>query len=52
MSGESLAKAELFLFFTGIIHQFDFRTEVEGQLPPEVGLLLSVLFSVYSTVFG
>jgi len=34
--GETLAKAELFLFFTGIVHQFSINPEVEGQLPSEV----------------
>jgi len=33
--GETLAKAELFLFFTGIVHQFSIKPEVEGQLPAE-----------------
>ena len=34
--GETLAKAELFLFFTGILQQFVIRPEVEGQPPSEV----------------
>jgi len=33
--GESLAKAELFLFFTGILQQFAVSPEVEGQPPSE-----------------
>jgi len=33
--GETLAKAELFLFFTGILQQFLIRPEVEGELPKE-----------------
>jgi len=33
--GETLAKVELFLFFTGILHTFILRPEVEGHLPKE-----------------
>jgi len=33
--GETLAKAELFLFFSGILHQFLLSPEVEGELPSE-----------------
>merc|ERR1712071_478405 len=33
--GETLAKAEMFLFFTGILQQFLIRPEVEGELPKE-----------------
>ena len=33
--GETLAKAELFLFFTNLVHQFEFHPEVEGELPSE-----------------
>jgi len=33
--GESLAKAELFLFFTGILQQFVVNPEVEGEPPSE-----------------
>ena len=34
--GETLAKAELFLFFTGILQQFEIKPEVDGELPTEV----------------
>ena len=34
--GETLAKAELFLFFTGILQQFQIKPEVDGELPSEV----------------
>ena len=33
--GEGLAKAELFLFFSSLLHQFTLRPEVEGQPPSE-----------------
>lgn len=33
--GETLAKTELFLFFCGLIQQFEFHPEVEGQVPTE-----------------
>lgn len=33
--GETLAKTELFLFFCGLVQQFEFQSEVEGQLPTE-----------------
>merc|ERR1711997_750861 len=33
--GETLAKTELFIFFTGLVQQFEFLPEVEGQLPSE-----------------
>lgn len=33
--GEALAKAELFLFFTGLLHQFSFWPEEEGKPPSE-----------------
>merc|ERR1719445_974738 len=33
--GETLAKVELFLFFTNLVHQFHFLPEVEGELPSE-----------------
>jgi len=33
--GETLAKAELFLFFCGIVHEFRLCPEVEGELPSE-----------------
>merc|ERR1712241_227008 len=33
--GETLAKVELFLFFTNLVHQFHFLPEVEGELPTE-----------------
>jgi len=33
--GESLAKAEMFLFFTGLVHQYQFLPEVEGEYPRE-----------------
>ena len=36
--GETLAKAELFLFFTGILQQFEIKPEVDGELPREVGM--------------
>ena len=34
--GETLAKTELFLFFTAIVQQFTILPEVEGQPPSEV----------------
>ena len=33
--GETLAKTELFLFFTALVQQFRFRPEVEGVSPSE-----------------
>ena len=33
--GETLARAELFLFFTSLIHQYRFLPEVEGDYPTE-----------------
>jgi len=33
--GESLAKAELFLFFTGLIQQFTLSPQIPGQIPSE-----------------
>jgi len=33
--GETLAKTELFLFFTGLVQQFKFLPEVEGVYPSE-----------------
>jgi len=33
--GENLAKTELFLFFTGLVQQFSFWPEVEGEPPSE-----------------
>jgi len=33
--GETLAKAELFLFFTGILQQFEIKPEVDGEFPSE-----------------
>jgi len=33
--GETLAKAELFLFFTGILQQFEIKPEIDGELPSE-----------------
>jgi len=33
--GESLAKAELFLFFSGLFQQFKFLPEVDGVIPQE-----------------
>ena len=33
--GETLAKTELFLFFTGLVQQYKFLPEVEGVYPPE-----------------
>jgi len=33
--GETLAKAELFLFFANLVHQFEFHPEVKGELPSE-----------------
>ena len=33
--GETLAKTELFLFFTGLVQQYTFLPEVEGVYPPE-----------------
>jgi len=33
--GETLAKAEMFLFFTSLIHQFKFLPEDETKLPSE-----------------
>ena len=33
--GETLAKTELFLFFTGLVQQFTFLPEKEGVLPTE-----------------
>ena len=38
--GETLAKAELFLFFTGILQQFEIKPEVYGELPSEVSMKL------------
>ena len=40
--GESLAKAELFLFFTGILQQFVVEPEVKGQPPSEVSFHLQL----------
>ena len=34
--GETLAKSELFLFFTSLLHNFHLASEVEGELPTEV----------------
>merc|ERR1712127_847844 len=33
--GESLAKAELFLFFSALLHKFTFEPEAEGAMPTE-----------------
>merc|ERR1712107_105094 len=33
--GETLAKAELFLFSTGILQQFEIKPEINGELPSE-----------------
>ena len=33
--GETLAKVELFLFFTNLVHHFNFLPETEGELPSE-----------------
>ena len=33
--GETLARAEMFLFFTSLIHQFKFMPEDEQKLPSE-----------------
>ena len=33
--GETLAKTELFLFFTGLMQQYKFLPEVEGVYPTE-----------------
>ena len=33
--GETLARTELFLFFTALVHSFNFLPEVEGELPAE-----------------
>ena len=33
--GETLAKTELFLFFTGLVQQFTFLPEKEGVLPTQ-----------------
>ena len=33
--GETLAKAELFLFFTGLLASFDIQPEIEGEAPSE-----------------
>merc|ERR1712058_182812 len=33
--GETLAKTELFLFFTGLVQQFSFCPQVEGEPPVE-----------------
>ena len=33
--GETLAKSELFLFFTGIVQQFSLLPEIRGELPTE-----------------
>lgn len=33
--GETLAKVELFLFFTNLVHQFHFQPAVEGSVPSE-----------------
>ena len=33
--GETLAKVELFLFFTGLVASFNILPEIEGQLPSE-----------------
>ena len=33
--GETLARTELFLFFTALVHAFNFLPEVEGEPPAE-----------------
>eukprot|EP00092_Neocalanus_flemingeri_P065658 GFUD01079879.1.p1 GENE.GFUD01079879.1~~GFUD01079879.1.p1 ORF type:complete len:438 (-),score=100.01 GFUD01079879.1:38-1351(-) len=33
--GETLAKTEIFIFFTSLIHQYHFLPEVEGEYPSE-----------------
>jgi len=33
--GETLAKTELFLFFTGLVARFNIEPEIEGELPSE-----------------
>ena len=33
--GETLAKSEFFLFFTGIVQQFSLLPEIRGELPTE-----------------
>ena len=33
--GETLAKAELFLFFSSLVHSYRLLPEVEGELPTE-----------------
>jgi len=39
--GETLAKVELFLFFTNLVHQYKILPENEGELPFE-GYQMSV----------
>ena len=33
--GEALAKTEMFLFFTNLVHQYTFLPEIEGKFPSE-----------------
>ena len=49
--GESLAKAELFLFLTGILQQFVLEPEVEGQPPSEVSFHLQLDFIWFEILF-
>ena len=53
--GETLAKAELFLFFTGILQQFEIKPEVDGDLPSEVRIKLVfylILFHISKVVLS
>ena len=49
--GETLAKAELFLFFSGILQQFVAKPEVEGQPPSEVSFHLQLDFIWFEILF-
>ena len=50
--GETLAKAELFLFVAGLLQQFKIRPEVEGEPPSEnYAMGLTLLPQPFKLVF-
>ena len=50
--GETLAKAELFLFFAGLLHQFKISPEVEGEPPSEnYAMGITILPQPFKLVF-